>query len=68
MAEISTISQALVRSREGVDTVFYPFRDLDFFKLVKVDKHTGTIVWPNGVDLCPDVLYETGKEIKTKKP
>ena len=50
---------------KGPDTVFYPFRDLDFFKSVKVDKHTGTIVWPNGVDLCPDVLYKTGKDVKT---
>lgn len=51
-------------SKEGPKTVFYPFRDLDFFKSVKVDKHTGTIVWPNGVDLCPDVLYEIGVEAK----
>lgn len=49
-------------ANEGPDTVFYPFRDLDFFMSVKVDKHTGTIVWPNGVDLCPDVLYKTGKK------
>lgn len=48
---------------KGPETVFYPFRDIEFFKSVKVDKHTGTIVWPNGVDLCPDVLYETGVEI-----
>jgi len=52
------------------ETVFYPFKDKDFFKAVKVDKHTGTIVWPNGVDLCPDVLYKEGKEVKgvAKKP
>lgn len=53
-------------SKEGPNTVFYPFRDLEFFKSVKVDKHTGTIVWPNGVDLCPDVLYETGKDFVEK--
>lgn len=49
---------------KGQNTVFYPFRDIDFFKSVKVDNHTGTIVWPNGVDLCPDVLYEMGVDIK----
>lgn len=54
-------------SKEGPETVFYSFRDLDFFKSVKVDKHTGTIVWPNGVDLCPDVLYEVGTEVKEGK-
>jgi len=51
-------------SNEKPETVFYPFRDLEFFKSVKIDQHTGTIVWPNGVDLCPDVLYEIGKEVK----
>ena len=54
-------------SNEGPETVFYPFRDLEFFKSVKVDKHTGTIVWPNGADLCPDVLYEMGKEVKEQR-
>lgn len=49
---------------KGKDTVFYPFKDIDFFKSVKVDNYTGTIVWPNGVDLCPDVLYEMGVEVK----
>jgi Protein of unknown function (DUF2442) len=45
------------------DSVFYPFNDLDFFKSVKLDKRLGTIVWPNGVDLCPDALYARGKDI-----
>lgn len=49
---------------KGPKTVFYPFRDIEFFKSVKLDKHTGTIVWPNGVDLCPDVLYEIGTNVE----
>jgi hypothetical protein len=52
---------------KGPETVFYPFRDLEFFKSVRVDKHTGTIVWPNGVDLCPDALYMMGKDIQEKE-
>jgi hypothetical protein len=26
------------------------------FRSVAVDEELGTIVWPNGADLCPDVL------------
>ncbi len=36
--------------------VFEPLRDPKFFALVRVDPDIGTIVWPNGADLCPDVL------------
>jgi hypothetical protein len=36
--------------------VFEPLRDPQFFALVRVNPEIGTIVWPNGADLCPDVL------------
>jgi len=32
-------------------------RDPALFRAVRVDEELGTIVWPNGADLCPDVLY-----------
>jgi Protein of unknown function (DUF2442) len=37
--------------------VFEPLRDTAYFTLVRVDKELGTIAWPNGADLDPDVLY-----------
>lgn len=37
--------------------VFEPLTDPAFFGRVRVDPDLGTIVWPNGADLCPDVLY-----------
>lgn len=41
-------------------TVFEPLRrDPAFFRSVRVDEELGTIVWPNGADICPDVLYES---------
>lgn len=41
----------------GRGGVFVPLQDVEFFKQVRVDPEAGTIVWPNGVDFCPDVLY-----------
>ena len=49
----------------GRGGVFRPLENLDFFREVTVDREGGTVVWPNGVDFCPDVLYAeaTGKAI-----
>jgi len=38
--------------------VFEPLRhDPQLFRRVRVDDELGTIVWPNGADLDPDVLH-----------
>ena len=37
--------------------VFEPLRDAAYFGQVRVDTELGTVVWPNGADLDPDVLY-----------
>ncbi len=38
--------------------IFEPIRnDKKTFKTVKVDEQSGTIVWENGADIDPDVLY-----------
>ena len=39
--------------------VFAALKDPTVFSQVRVDREAGTIVWPNGADLDPDVLYET---------
>jgi hypothetical protein len=41
----------------GRGGVFTPLQDQAFFARVSVDADAGTIVWPNGVDLDPDMLY-----------
>lgn len=58
-----TFSDGLVRELdvagviEGRGGVFEPFGEPAFFAQVAVDTVAGTIVWPNGVDLDPDVLH-----------
>jgi hypothetical protein len=42
----------------GRGGVFEPLEDIEFFKQVVVDPISGTLVWPNEVDFCPDVLYQ----------
>jgi hypothetical protein len=37
--------------------VFAPLRDLAYFAQVRADAELGTVAWPNGADLDPDVLY-----------
>src|SRR5690349_4222031 len=46
--------QSRIAGRGGV---FAPLQSVDYFKQVGVDQEAGTVVWPNGVDFCPDVLY-----------
>ena len=45
----------------GRGGVFGPLQDPAYFANVQVDPELGTLVWPNGADFCPDVLYEWAK-------
>ena len=61
-----TVAPLDFRSRiVGRGGVFLPLENVDFFSQVSVDCEAGTVVWANGVDFCPDVLYAdaTGKAI-----
>jgi hypothetical protein len=37
--------------------VFAPLASENEFAKVRVDRESGTITWPNGADIDPDVLY-----------
>ena len=39
--------------------VFAPLRDEKEFAKVRLNSELGTVVWPNGADLDPDVLYSS---------
>jgi hypothetical protein len=46
--------------------VFAPWADSEFFRLVRIDEESGTLLWPGEIDLDPYVLYSrsTGKPIE----
>jgi hypothetical protein len=50
--------------------IFAPLRDEKEFAKVRLHGELGTIVWPNGADLDPDVLYSrlSGKPIDLGVP
>ncbi len=45
------------------DGVFEPLDDPSFFRQVSVNPDVGTIVWPNGADICPDALFEESRPL-----
>ncbi len=50
--------------------VFAPLRDRAYFEQVRVEPDLGTIVWPNGADLDPVVIYAraTGQPVPDFSP
>jgi Protein of unknown function (DUF2442) len=42
--------------------VFEPLHDPKYFATVKVDPEAATVVWPNGVDLAPETLYQKARK------
>lgn len=39
--------------------IFGPLKEQDVFRSGFVVPDVGTVCWPNGADVCPDVLYST---------
>ncbi|MDR3623838.1 MAG: DUF2442 domain-containing protein [Chlamydiales bacterium] len=47
--------------------IFKELKDFEFFKQVSLDDCLLSICWPNGADICPDVLYSMGEDVKEVK-
>jgi hypothetical protein len=41
--------------------VLEPLNDPAYFAQVAVDPEAGTVVWPNGIDIAPEPLYEQAR-------
>ena len=58
---IVTFDDGLVREvdmkNELWGKMFEPLKDPQYFARVSVDRELGTVVWPNGLDLDPETLY-----------
>jgi Protein of unknown function (DUF2442) len=56
-----TFTDGLVREVDLADDLWgpmaEPLQDPAYFRRVSVDPELGTVVWPNGYDLDPDVLH-----------
>jgi hypothetical protein len=54
----------------GRGGVFAPLESPDFFRQLAIDAELGTIVCPNGADICPDLLYAwaTGQPVLPPEP
>jgi Protein of unknown function (DUF2442) len=48
-------------SAEQWTGVLAPLNDPGYFAKVTMDHEAGTIVWPDGIDLAPEPLYEQAK-------
>ena len=40
------------------DSIFSELLDPEYFMSVKLNQDFETVYWENGIDLCPDVLYQ----------
>lgn len=56
--------KAKLKSAKGI---FLPLKDLEYFKKVAIDDCKLSICWPNGADICPDVLYDMGDDVEVIK-
>jgi len=48
-------------------TLGEPLRDLEYFRKARVDDAARTVVWPNGLDPAPELLYGAGEAVRLER-
>lgn len=61
------LHEKLLEWTQSPDSKFRELLDDVYFNSVKLDPEAETIYWDNGIDLCPDVLFEMGKVVVEMK-
>ena len=56
------LKSSLEEWSKGEESIFRDLLDSEQFLTVDVHPEMETVVWSNGVDLCPDVLYQLAVE------
>jgi hypothetical protein len=59
--EDGTTVRVDIRDEVPFTGIFAPLADDAYFREVRVSADLGTITWPNGADLAPEVLYARAK-------
>jgi hypothetical protein len=49
-------------------TLGEPLRDPEYFRKARVDEEARTVVWPNGLDPAPELLYGAGEALVAERP
>ena len=49
-------------------TLGEPLRDPEYFRRARVDEAARTVVWPNGLDPAPELLYSGDEASPTVQP
>ncbi|MCE5318204.1 MAG: DUF2442 domain-containing protein [Parachlamydia sp.] len=52
----------IIKKSKGL---FHPLKNIELFQQVTLDDSGLSICWPNGADLCPDMLYSLGQDVNT---
>lgn len=61
------LEERLLEWASPEDSVYRQLLNREYFQTVTLDQEAQTICWDNGIDLCPDVLYEMGQNKTAQK-